>query len=219
MKSVEEYKKEIEKALEPIIIAAIRQAKNTDAYLRKFNDKIICSYLPNVKTNDVYSLTIQFNKLYDIMKANVENEFKKLTNPDLTIYYILNESFYNNDDYIHYSDVDRKIAFLVNISTLFVKKTVKKYCDKFVNYKIVNDIIIHLFPTKNDNSFIDRLIIEHKELLEKVDKLTEFIRSDKFKDVKPYQQALLQSQLSTMLTYLRILELRIENLTEPKENN
>lgn len=62
-------------------------------------------------------------------------------------------------------------------------------------------------------TFLDRLYIEAGELAEKQDKLNKFIGSDKFKELSWENQRLLESQFGAMLSYLTILQVRIELAT------
>jgi hypothetical protein len=62
-------------------------------------------------------------------------------------------------------------------------------------------------------TFLERLHIEAEELAEKQAKLNEFIGSDKFKDLSWEHQKLLEAQFGAMLSYLTILQVRIELLT------
>lgn len=64
-------------------------------------------------------------------------------------------------------------------------------------------------------TFLDRLYVEAEELAEKQDKLNKFIGSDKFKELPWENQRLLESQFGAMLSYLTILQVRIE-LATPK---
>ena len=66
-----------------------------------------------------------------------------------------------------------------------------------------------------NKELINRLKIEHSDLLDKCASLETFINSDKFNDVNYVQQLLLPSQLSAMETYLTILDARLDDLEEP----
>ena len=63
------------------------------------------------------------------------------------------------------------------------------------------------------HDFKTRLINELNLLTEKVTKLTAFIEDDKFSNLNEKQQSLLEVQLSLMIGYSNILELR---LSEPE---
>ena len=63
-----------------------------------------------------------------------------------------------------------------------------------------------------DNTFKERLLKEALELEIKLDKLDEFLLSEKIKDVDDVQKALLQVQATAMNTYLTCLEERINRL-------
>jgi len=55
------------------------------------------------------------------------------------------------------------------------------------------------------NTFLERLKVEKAELDEKIEKLTAFSDSDKFKDIDSKQQSLLNIQLKIMESYSQIL--------------
>lgn len=55
------------------------------------------------------------------------------------------------------------------------------------------------------NTFLERLKIEKTELDEKIEKLTAFSNSEKFKDISSEQQSLLNIQLKIMESYSQIL--------------
>lgn len=55
------------------------------------------------------------------------------------------------------------------------------------------------------NTFLERLKVEKIELDEKIEKLTAFSNSDKFKDIDSKQQSLLNIQLKIMESYSQIL--------------
>lgn len=61
--------------------------------------------------------------------------------------------------------------------------------------------------------FKERLIKEQKDLLEKVNKLSDFVcNSGKFSELDDKQQRLLQIQLGCMISYEGVLRLRMEDL-------
>lgn len=64
------------------------------------------------------------------------------------------------------------------------------------------------------STFIDRLKIERKELDEKIVKLDNFLTSDLEQPITEEMYKLLRKQLSVMLNYLAILDLRLEILEE-----
>ena len=55
------------------------------------------------------------------------------------------------------------------------------------------------------NTFLERLKVEKIELDERIEKLTAFSNSDKFKDIDSKQQSLLNIQLKIMESYSQIL--------------
>lgn len=59
-------------------------------------------------------------------------------------------------------------------------------------------------------SFVDRMIAEHRELNERIFKLKEFIKSEKFDTLNSENQSLLYAQLHAMETYCIILTRRIK---------
>lgn len=71
---------------------------------------------------------------------------------------------------------------------------------------------------KASETFLERLQIEAEELAEKQSKLNAFIGSVKFKELSWENQRLLEAQFGAMLSYLTILQVRIE-LTTPKYCN
>jgi len=63
------------------------------------------------------------------------------------------------------------------------------------------------------NDFIERLILEEKELGERIARLNEALNKDGFaKKVGDYQFELLSLQHSLMIAYRRILNIRIQDL-------
>ena len=68
---------------------------------------------------------------------------------------------------------------------------------------------------KSSETFLDRLRIETEELAEKQSKLNDFFGSEKFKELPWEQQRFLEAQFGAMLSYLTILQVRLEYL-EPK---
>lgn len=67
-----------------------------------------------------------------------------------------------------------------------------------------------------EETFVDRLNIEHKELLDKADKLASFIDTKTFKNLSEEHQELLEAQLGVMISYQRILNIRIKKIGEVK---
>lgn len=59
-------------------------------------------------------------------------------------------------------------------------------------------------------SFIERMNIEHNELNDRIIKLTQFIHSEKFKDMNDENRDLLIAQLHAMIVYHSILTRRIK---------
>lgn len=64
------------------------------------------------------------------------------------------------------------------------------------------------------DTFLDRLVIEHGELVERCNKLNEFIMTDKFETVvtDPVQRELLREQYDLMLRYQAVLSKRVQSL-------
>lgn len=60
--------------------------------------------------------------------------------------------------------------------------------------------------------FKTRLVEEMQQLVEKLEKLKNFIESDKFKMLSPVNQSLLKIQCAAMTTYLECLSTRIDIL-------
>lgn len=58
--------------------------------------------------------------------------------------------------------------------------------------------------------FVARMLMEHAELKEKINKLDAFIDGDKYVELPDYKQDLLVAQYNAMLTYLGILEMRLK---------
>jgi len=67
-------------------------------------------------------------------------------------------------------------------------------------------------PLNIMNDFKTRLIDEQKALTEKLDKLDEFLLSEKVEGIDDVQKALLQVQATAMNTYSQCLKERIERL-------
>lgn len=68
------------------------------------------------------------------------------------------------------------------------------------------------------STFIDRLIIEKKELDEKLEKLTAFFDTDTYKKLNEFDQDLLCSQEECMADYSQILEQRILRATQKEQD-
>ena len=62
------------------------------------------------------------------------------------------------------------------------------------------------------SDFKERLVIEQKELEEKLTKLNDFNSSDKADGIDPEQKSLLLIQAGAMYTYNEILKARLERL-------
>lgn len=62
------------------------------------------------------------------------------------------------------------------------------------------------------NTPLDRMIIEHEELINKIDKFEKFICSEKFNSLNDKQRILLNMQLHAMIEYSLILKERISNI-------
>lgn len=60
--------------------------------------------------------------------------------------------------------------------------------------------------------FKSRLITERSELNEKVDKLNDFLQSDKKENIDDFQLAMLYIQIEAMSAYLQCLNVRIMKL-------
>lgn len=61
------------------------------------------------------------------------------------------------------------------------------------------------------SDFKDRLIVEHKDLNEKIMKLYDFIyHNDAYMNLPIDQRDLLQLQLNTMRSYYKILDMRLK---------
>lgn len=60
--------------------------------------------------------------------------------------------------------------------------------------------------------FITRLIAERDQLKDRLTKLQDFLKSDKFKSVDQIQQSLMIDQEYYMKGYLDVLEKRLNNL-------
>lgn len=65
---------------------------------------------------------------------------------------------------------------------------------------------------KMANTPLDRMIIEHQELNDKIDKLGEFICSEEFNSLNYTQCTLLNMQLHIMIEYSLVLAERIRNM-------
>lgn len=61
-------------------------------------------------------------------------------------------------------------------------------------------------------TFFDRMIIEHKDLNGKVEKLNKFVCSDDVHSVSDTEHGLLRCQLIAMQGYLQILEMRMKRI-------
>ena len=62
---------------------------------------------------------------------------------------------------------------------------------------------------EQDNSWLDRLKIEHDELQNKIEKLQSFIDSDKYNKLNLTIQLAMSEQLFYMAMYLKTLDVRL----------
>jgi len=62
------------------------------------------------------------------------------------------------------------------------------------------------------SNFKERLELETEQLEERLSKLDDFIESEKFKTIDPFQQLMLEIQLTAMVTYYTCLEARLKQL-------
>jgi len=62
------------------------------------------------------------------------------------------------------------------------------------------------------NDFYDRLLVEQKELRDRIDPLEKFLREGSKDGITDFQLEMLEIQLIIMISYSKILGLRIENL-------
>ena len=62
------------------------------------------------------------------------------------------------------------------------------------------------------SNFKERLVIEQEELSNRLDKLNDFLLSEKVNNIDDVQLALLQVQATAMNTYLQCLKERIHRL-------
>jgi hypothetical protein len=69
--------------------------------------------------------------------------------------------------------------------------------------------------TMPEETYIDRMHIEHDQLSERINKLDEFVGGDAFNALPQMQQELLRIQLSAMRTYQRALGTRLELAAQP----
>lgn len=65
-----------------------------------------------------------------------------------------------------------------------------------------------------EETFLTRLVKERDELKDRLDKLDNFLMSDKAKEIDPIQRDLLQIQSTSMNTYLTCLETRLGRLNK-----
>lgn len=65
-----------------------------------------------------------------------------------------------------------------------------------------------------EETFLTRLVKERDELKDRLDKLDDFLMSDKADKIDPIQRDLLQIQSTSMNTYLTCLETRLERLNK-----
>lgn len=62
------------------------------------------------------------------------------------------------------------------------------------------------------DTFKERLVLEHDQLEEKLNKLDDFLQSEKSLDIDPVQKTLLHIQATSMNTYLTCLKERLLRL-------
>ena len=65
---------------------------------------------------------------------------------------------------------------------------------------------------KTETTFLDRLLQEETELIERTHKLNTFLNSDKVKMLSFTQHSLLLTQVKVMEAYASILDMRIKDL-------
>lgn len=64
-------------------------------------------------------------------------------------------------------------------------------------------------PVKKTPAYIERMLDERNDLVNKIDKLSNFISKDEFHDLPDIKQELLYTQLNVMKSYENVLRLRI----------
>lgn len=64
-------------------------------------------------------------------------------------------------------------------------------------------------PVKKIPAYIERMLDERNDLVNKIDKLSNFISKDEFNDLPDIKQQLLFTQLNAMNSYENVLRLRI----------
>lgn len=62
--------------------------------------------------------------------------------------------------------------------------------------------------------WIDRIVAEANELEDRLNKLDEFLKTDKFKSLTKFEQSLLVSQKTHMYSYLYVLQQRVQFYTK-----
>jgi hypothetical protein len=65
-------------------------------------------------------------------------------------------------------------------------------------------------PTEREETFVDRMVYERRDLATKAKKLEEFINSEVFDSLSKQKRILLSQQLALMIAYDGILLKRIE---------
>lgn len=61
-----------------------------------------------------------------------------------------------------------------------------------------------------NSTFLERLVVERDELVEKMEKLTLFLKSDIFMNMNDYSRDLLMEQYRIMISYVDCLNRRIK---------
>lgn len=79
-----------------------------------------------------------------------------------------------------------------------------------VKAKIIGKVIDDKTKEDNNVDWKTRLLIETEELADKIHKLEDFIRAEKFYTLERIEKDLLYEQLQTMLSYIQILGKRLE---------
>lgn len=64
-------------------------------------------------------------------------------------------------------------------------------------------------------TFVERLFVEMTQLNQRIDKLHDFVRSDKFKDLELWERECIYEQLALMRAYYRIINTRYYRHTQP----
>ena len=92
--------------------------------------------------------------------------------------------------------------------------TLKGYSEEWLNQLRGTSCGCEFVVEIEPDSFLDRLDIEYEDLADKVYKISEFLQTDKYKELTDWEKTLLNTQLDAMKSYESVLLTRITHYSK-----